>query len=132
MRIRFDLSALARVRWYEYAARFAAGGTMTAAAGLIAKHWGPAIGGVFLAYPAIFPASVTLIEKHEREKKRRAGIAPGSRGRKAAALDARGAMMGSVALAIFAVVAWRLLPALNGALALLITLALWLGLALLI
>jgi hypothetical protein len=32
--------------------------------GLIAARFGPVVGGLFLAFPAIFPASATLIEKH--------------------------------------------------------------------
>lgn len=36
---------------------------VTALAGVIAKHYGPVIGGLFFAFPAIFPASATLIEK---------------------------------------------------------------------
>ena len=38
------------------------------------QRWGPGIGGLFLAFPAIFPASATLVEKHEKQKKNRAGI----------------------------------------------------------
>jgi hypothetical protein len=59
-------------------------------AGLLAKQFGPVFGGLFLAFPAIFPASVTLVEKHEREKKQKAGIMNSVRGRQAAALDAPG------------------------------------------
>ncbi len=58
--------------------------------GLIAQHWGPVVGGLFLSFPAILPASATLIERHETEKKKRAGISCRVRGRKAAALDAAG------------------------------------------
>jgi hypothetical protein len=36
-------------------------------------------------FPAIFPASATLVEKHEREKKRKAGIVNTARSRQAAA-----------------------------------------------
>jgi hypothetical protein len=43
----------------------------------------------FLAFPAIFPAGATLVQKHEVEKKRRAGITDRDRGRKATALEAR-------------------------------------------
>ncbi len=53
----------------DYAIRFLFGGLITVAAGIIAKRFGPGIGGLFLAFPAIFPASATLIEKHEKEKK---------------------------------------------------------------
>ena len=38
MRIEFDLSALRRTRWHEYALRFFFGGAVTVAAGLIAKQ----------------------------------------------------------------------------------------------
>ena len=47
---------------------------MTVLAGVIAKKFGPVVGGLFLAFPAIFPASATLIEKHERERKERKGL----------------------------------------------------------
>ena len=113
------LSALTRTRWYEYALRFLLGGAVTVATGLIAKQWGPVFGGLFLAFPAIFPASATLVEKDETLKKRKSGIVDHVRGRKAAALDARGAALGSLGLAGFAVVVWRLLPAWNAGLSLL-------------
>lgn len=41
---------------------------ITVATGMIAKKYGPGIGGLFLAFPAILPASATLIEKHEKQK----------------------------------------------------------------
>ena len=70
MNVTLDLSALAKMKWYEYVVVFLSGGTITVIAGLLAKEFGPAFGGLFLAFPAIFPASATLIEKHERENKR--------------------------------------------------------------
>src|SRR5579862_2770359 len=99
MGISFDFSAPTRGRRSEYALRFFFGGAVTVATGLIAKRYGPVLGGLFLAFPAIFPASATLVEKHETEKKFHAGIIDNSRGRKAAALDARGASYGTVGLA---------------------------------
>jgi hypothetical protein len=131
MRIEFDLSALRRTRWYEYALRFFFGGVVTVTAGLIAKRYGPSFGGLFLAFPAIFPAGATLVQKHETEKKRNAGIIDNARGRKAAALDARGAALGCLALACFAATLWRVLPRWNFAASLGTSLALWLALALL-
>jgi hypothetical protein len=68
------------------------------------------IGGLFLAFPAIFPAGATLIEKHEVKKKREIGRDGRGRGRNAAALDALGASLGATGLAAFAVVLWRFLP----------------------
>jgi hypothetical protein len=53
------------------------GGAITVIAGLIAAHFG----GLFLAFPAIFPASATLIEKHARERKRKAGLRGTRRGK---------------------------------------------------
>jgi hypothetical protein len=132
MMITFDFSALRRTRWYEYALRFFFGGAVTVATGLVAKHCGPVFGGLFLALPAIFPASATLVEKHESEKKWRAGIRDIARGRKVAALDARGAALGSVGLVSFAIVLWRVLPAWNAALGLLTALAVWLALSILL
>jgi hypothetical protein len=122
MKVAFDLSNLASTRWYEYGVRFLFGGAITLIAGLLAKRFGPVFGGLFLAFPAIFPASATLVEKHEREEKRKAGIMNTTRGRQAAALDARGAAMGSFGLACFA-----LLPVWNAGMVLLMALSLWLG-----
>ena len=93
--------------------------------GLLAKRYGPVFGGLFLAFPAIFPASATLIEKHEREKKQSAGIRETKRGHLAAALTARGASTGSLGLVCFAYVVWKLVPVWNGGLALLVALAVW-------
>jgi len=62
MKIHIDTSALNGTRWHEYALRFLAGGVITAVTGIIAKKFGPGVGGLFLAFPAIFPASATLIE----------------------------------------------------------------------
>lgn len=110
MRISLNLSALKRTKFHEYAIRFFFGGAVTVLAGLIAKKFGAVLGGLFLAFPAIFPASATLLEKHERQKKLRAGIQRTTRGQRAAALDAFGAAEACVGLAAFALIVWRLLP----------------------
>jgi hypothetical protein len=109
MTIRIDLAGLRRTKWYEYAIRFLFGGMITAAAGFIAHRWGPATGGLFLAFPAIFPASATLVEKHEKQRKKCAGLHGVVRGREAAALDAAGAALGCIGLAGFALVVCQLL-----------------------
>jgi hypothetical protein len=132
MKVTFDLSTLAGTRWYEYGVRFLFGGAITVIAGLLAKRFGPVFGGLFLAFPAIFPASATLIEKHEREKKRKAGITNTSRGRQAASLDARGAAIGSIGLACFALLVWKLLLVWNAGIVLCVALSLWLGVSVLI
>jgi uncharacterized membrane protein (GlpM family) len=97
-------------RWYEYVVRFIFGGCITAVAGLIAKHYGPVIGGLFLAFPAIFPATATLIEKHEKEKKKEQGKDGTIRARIAVGMDAIGTSIGAIALAVFAIIVWRELP----------------------
>jgi Protein of unknown function (DUF3147) len=130
--ITFDLSALARTRWYEYALRFFFGGVVTVATGLIAKHYGPVFGGLFLAFPAIFPASATLVEKHETEKKQQAGIVDNARGRKAAALNSRGAAVGSLGLVVFGLLMWQLLRYCNAVSVLMTALVVWFTLAVLV
>jgi len=110
MRVSVNLGALRKTRCYEFGVRFLFGGTITVVAGLVAKQFGPAMGGLFLAFPAIFPASATLVKKHEREKKKKAGIVATKRGRQAAALDAFGAALGTVGLLTFATLVWLLAP----------------------
>jgi|SRR5437868_252769 len=110
MKIQVNLSAIAETRWYEYAARFLFGGSITAIAGIIAKEYGPVIGGLFLAFPAIFPASATLIEKHEKEQKERVGLRGTKRAADTVSADASGAAIGSIGLTVFAVLVWRALP----------------------
>jgi len=110
MQIKVDPSVLGQTKWYEYAVRFLFGGLITALAGIIAKKFGPGIGGLFLAFPAIFPASATLIEKHEKQKKEKEGLQGMQRGREAASADAAGSAMGSIGLLIFAFLVWQLAP----------------------
>jgi len=130
MRISLDFSSLRRVRFYEYALRFLLGGLVTLATGLIAHSFGAAIGGLFLAFPAIFPASCTLVEKHEAEKKKNHGLNGTVRGRKAAALDSFGAVLGSIRLAGFAIVGWQCFPTYPAALVLLAATFTWLVISL--
>jgi hypothetical protein len=109
MIVQFNPSAFGQTRWNEYFVRFVLGGTMTVVAGLLAARFGPVVGGLFLAFPAIFPASATLIEKHVRERKEKAGLRGARRGKEAAALDAAGAALGSFGLAAFGLVIWLLI-----------------------
>jgi len=86
---RLRLDAIRETRLSEYLIRFAFGGSLTVVTGLIAHALGPAVGGLFLAFPAILPASLTLVARHE--------------GRAKAAHEARGAVLGAVALGVFAI-----------------------------
>ena len=82
-----------------------------------------------MPFPAIFPAGAMFLDKHEREKKQKAGIPMTIRGRLAVGLDARGAAMGSIALGAFALVIWKALPTYNPAAVLGVAFAIWVELA---
>jgi hypothetical protein len=122
-------SALKETTPREYFLRFLFGGLATVLAGLIAKYFGPEIGGIFLAFPAIFPASATLIEDHEKKRKAEIGCDGTDRGRMAASSDAAGAALGCVGLSGFAVVIWKLLASSSAALTVGVATAVWLLLA---
>ena len=123
------LSTLKQTRAHEYLVRFLFGGIATAVAGLIAKHFGPGAGGLFLAFPAIFPATATLIEAHEKKRMAKIGCDGTNRGRMAASLDASGAALGCIGLMGFAVVLCLMLPKYNAFFAILTGLAAWLVLS---
>jgi hypothetical protein len=106
-RIEVNLSSLKETKPHEYAIRFLFGGLCTVAAGLIAKRFGPGIGGLFLAFPAIFPAGATLIESHEKRRKAKIHADGRNRGRLAASLDSAGASLGCIGLIGFALVLWK-------------------------
>lgn len=103
-------SAIKGIKPHEWIIRFVFGGAVCVAAGLIAQHYGPIVGGLFLAFPAIFPAGASLVEAHEKQHKARAGYNGTNRGRTVAAIDAYGAAMGCIALAGFALVFCIWLP----------------------
>lgn len=71
--------------------RFIAGGATSVVAGVVTLAFGTRVGGIFLAFPAILAASLTLIESEEDSAEARE--------------DARGAIVGGCALAVFAAVA---------------------------
>jgi hypothetical protein len=127
VRIKVDFSTLGLTKWHDYTVRFLFGGLITALAGIIAKKFGPGIGGLFLAFPAIFPASATLIEKHEREKKESLGLKGTARGRSAASIDAAGSSMGSIGLFVFAWIVWQFMPRDRPWIVLAAATLLWLG-----
>ncbi|HLI60031.1 MAG TPA: DUF3147 family protein [Solirubrobacteraceae bacterium] len=70
--------------------RFGAGMLTSVVAGALTLAFGPRIGGIMLAFPAILVASLTLIYHEEDAHEARE--------------DARGAIAGGVALIVFAVV----------------------------
>jgi hypothetical protein len=109
----FEPAALRKTRPWEYVVRSVFGGVVTAATGLVAHQFGPVVGGLFLAFPAILPASLTLVEQHD--------------GREQAAEHARGACLGSIGLAAFALVVWRTAATWPGGLAIAVATLAWAG-----
>jgi Protein of unknown function (DUF3147) len=129
MIVQLQLSALRQTRWYELALRILFGGIATVLTGLIAKFSGPVVAGLFLAFPAIFPATATLVEKHIKERRRKAGLDGTLRAADAVAIEARGATLGSVGLITFAAVMWLALPHVPSVLSFVLAGAAWLVLS---
>jgi hypothetical protein len=126
MVIKADISALKKASWGEYGIRFLFGGIATVIAGLIARHYGPELGGLFLAFPAIAPATATLLDRHVKEERQRAELEGHTRGRKTAALDMFGTVWGTVGLFGFGQVIWLIGPSQSAWIVLLVAMAVWL------
>jgi len=74
----------------EWLIRFGFGAGVSALAGMVAALAGPWIGGIFLAFPAILLASLTLVAREEGERQSRN--------------EARGATFGTLGLVVFAII----------------------------
>jgi hypothetical protein len=88
---RISPGKLRKVAAWEYLVRFCFGGTVAMLAWLAGKAWGTTMTGMLLAFPAILPASLTLVKRHE--------------GQRAVEQDARGSQVGVLGLAAFAAIA---------------------------
>lgn len=130
MRIRFNPAPLKESTLAGHAFRFAMGGAVTVGTGLVAQTWGAAVGGLFLALPAILPAGIALIVRLQNRKAGRA--ARGNRGRRAAVLEATGASAGALGLVAFALVGWSRFGHWPAWLALATATAAWCAVALLV
>jgi len=97
------------------AVRFAFGAAVSVLAGLVSLLAGSKTGGLFLAFPAILPAALTLIEKRD-------GIS-------AAISDVRGASVGAIGLALFAVTVLSLAVRIGPIPSLAVAAAVWAGTA---
>jgi len=102
---------LRELRPRELAVRFAAGALTSVLAGAVTLAFGARTGGILLAFPAILAASLTLIEEQEDSADARE--------------DARGAVIGGLALALFAAVAALALLHLPGGVALALAAGAW-------
>jgi hypothetical protein len=87
--LRWDVSKVNDASKRDVLVRFAFGAATSALASIISVFAGPTLGGVFLAFPAILLASLTLVADAEGPSKARD--------------NARGAAAGAVGLAAFAV-----------------------------
>lgn len=111
MIIKLDPTGLRKTTWKTFLVRFVFGGAVTAAAGVIGMACGPAVGGLFLAFPSISTASLTLIQRRE--------------GTNAAGADALGSALGSLGLLGFGAVVWLLAAHVAGAPALALASGVW-------
>lgn len=107
----FVPSAVRKLKFHEHAIRFVFGGVVSVLASLVAREYGPAIGGLFLAFPAILPATLTLVKTHD--------------GRKKARDDARGARLGALGLVAYALSVALLAPRVSIAPALAAAVVIW-------
>jgi hypothetical protein len=113
--VSIDLGKLGQSKPADYVIRFAFGASIAAAAALVSMRFGPRVGGLFLAFPAILPATLTLLEKKEGKAK--------------ACADASGGVLGAAGLAAFAAVALVLLRHTAPLLALGVALIAWIVVA---
>jgi hypothetical protein len=120
MRLKLKFDSLKETKPTEYVSRFVFGGVVTVIAGFVADHYGPVLGGLFLAFPGIFPAGVSLVEKAEGK----VGIWS-ARGQ--ASVEATGASVGTLGLMGFAMVLWQGLPTHNFLLVLLTATGTWIA-----
>jgi hypothetical protein len=125
-KVKMRLAALKDIQAHEIGLRFVFGGACSLSAALIARHWGPGIGGLFLAFPAIFPAGVSLVEKHHRKNVAAEGGDGETQGRLAASVDAAGAALGCLGLVAFALVVGHELPLRHAAVVLMDSMLAWL------
>ena len=113
MRLKFKFDSLKETKPTEYLSRFVFGGVVTVFAGFVADHYGPVLGGLFLAFPGIFPAGVSLVEKHKTQREKAEGKLGIWSARGQASVEATGASVGTLGLMGFAVVLWQGLPTHN-------------------
>jgi hypothetical protein len=113
MRVKLKFDSLKQTKPTEYMSRFVFGGAVTVLAGFVADHYGPVLGGLFLAFPGIFPAGVSLVEEHKTLREKAEGKRGMRSARGQASVEAAGASVGTLGLMGFAVVLWQGLPGHN-------------------
>ena len=114
----FHLDQLRKADPKELLVRFVLGAAVSVVAGIISKAVGARFGGMFLAFPAILPASLTIVQDEE--------------GTRTADRDAIGAVLGGLALVVFAAVGESMFSRYNPAVVLATALGAWIGAALIL
>ena len=112
MSIGFHASKMRQAAPRDLLIRFVFGALVSLGAGLVSIAFGDRVGGLFLAFPAILPATLTLVRQKQSKRD--------------AVEDDEGAVLGAAALIAFAGVTWALLPRVAGWLALLAATGAWL------
>lgn len=113
--VEFSPRAVREIAAKELLVRFAFGAGISAVAGVIGTVLGDRVGGMLLAFPAILPATLTLIEEKDTERRARG--------------DDVGSIFGAIGLVAFALVAWLLLSRAGALGALIAASAAWLSVA---
>jgi hypothetical protein len=108
-KLQFD--KLCEVKPRDLLIRFALGALIAITAAMLGKAFSPRFGGAFLAFPAILPASLTLIE--EKEGTRRADR------------NAIGAVLGGVGLVVFGAIGESTCGRVSAVIAIVCSLAGW-------
>ena len=108
--VSFDFGKLRGTRASSYLSRFLFGCALTLAVSLTGMWGGAVIGGLFLAFPGIFPPGISYVEKKELERKQAAGMHGTRNARALASLHAAGASEGAFGLMAFAAIVWLGLP----------------------
>ena len=105
-----DFSKLRKTRPSSYISRFLFGCALTLLVTMTGKWGGAVVGGLFLAFPGIFPPGISYVEKKEEERKEEAGLHGTNSARALASLHAAGASEGTFGLMAFAAIVWLGLP----------------------
>ena len=112
MRISVRPQKMKQVPPRDLLVRFAFGAGISVLAGLVSIGLGPRGGGLFLAFPAILPATMTLLQKEESKSE--------------AEENDQGAMLGAIGLLAFAITAALLVGGFSGWIALTTASGAWL------
>ncbi|HET9729850.1 MAG TPA: DUF3147 family protein [Acidimicrobiia bacterium] len=113
--IAWQFENLRKIDARDLAIRFAFGAVVSMIASIMGLAFTPTVGGLFLAFPAILPASLTLLEQKSDTA--------------AARHNVRGAVLGAVGLTGFAVVAAARFDRAYVGIALIAALAAWIAIS---